>query len=263
MRKPTLSFSTIAILMILTTLLAACQPKATETTEPEAGEGSPTEESSVSPQPGDPLAISADLLLDPAITEDADSLLISSYLYEGLVRLDEAGNVQPGIAQSWVISDDQLDYIFEIRSDARFSDGNPITTDMIVNNFNRWFDPASPLHGGGNYPLWLERFLAFNGERDSENRAVSQFDGIQKVDRNTVIIHLNRPEPNLLSYLALPPFAILNTDLLASGNYGTIATTILSSGPYVILNWTETGLTLSPNPNYWNPVEGDLNFVWK
>lgn len=262
MKNQSLSNVTITGVLILAFLLAGCQPKSGETAEPQAGE-SPTEESVLPPQPGEPMAVSSELVLDPAVTEDADSLLVSGYLYEGLVRLDEAGNVQPGIADSWIVSDDQLDYIFEIRPDARFSDGSPITTDVIVDNFNRWFDPAHPLHGGGNYPTWLRLFLAFNGERDAENRAVSQVDGIQKVDVNTVIIHLNRPEPDLLTYLAEPAFAILNPDALASGNYGTIATTVISSGPYVISAWTDTGMTLSPNPNYWNPVDGDLNFVWK
>ncbi|NOH02581.1 MAG: hypothetical protein HND47_11820 [Chloroflexi bacterium] len=173
MKNQSLSNVTITGVLILAFLLAGCQPKSGETAEPQAGE-SPTEESVLPPQPGEPMAVSSELVLDPAVTEDADSLLVSGYLYEGLVRLDEAGNVQPGIADSWIVSDDQLDYIFEIRPDARFSDGSPITTDVIVDNFNRWFDPAHPLHGGGNYPTWPRLFPAFNGERDAENRAVSR-----------------------------------------------------------------------------------------
>lgn len=248
--------------LILIVFLTGCQPREAEETPQPQMEETPMGEAAI-PQPGVPFAIHRDIVLDPAVTEDADSLLVSGFLYEGLVRLDESDTIQPALAESWVISDDQLDYIFEIRPNARFSDGTPITTDIIVQNFNRWFDPQSPLHGEGNFPNWRNLFLAFNGERDADKKAISQVDGIQKVDVNTVIIHLNRPEPNLLQYLAQPTFSILNLDALAAGGYDARDSSILTSGPYVISAWTDEGLTLSPNPSYWNPVEDDLTFTWK
>ena len=249
--------------VILTFLIfvIGCQPQQGASDSTPAPDSTP--KAGTTSQPGQPIAVSADILLDPAITDDTDSLLVSSYLYEGLVRLDESGNVQPGIASSWVISDDQLDYIFEIRPNARFSDGTPITTDIIVDNFNRWFDPQSPLHGSGNYPTWLSKFLAFNGERDTDDRAKSLVDGIQKVDINTVLIHLSRPAPETLEYLAHPAFTILHPDSLSSADYGTQDNTIISSGAYIVSSWNNSGLTLSPNPNYWNPTTDDVNFVWK
>src|SRR5690349_11365910 len=107
-------------------LLVACQPKATateETTTEPAASASPSSQTSSK----DAESISRDLFLDPALTQDADSLKISQYLYEGLVVLDGSGNPQPGLAESWVISDDQLDYIFTLRPGAVFSDGTAIT----------------------------------------------------------------------------------------------------------------------------------------
>ncbi|MBL8061710.1 MAG: hypothetical protein JNK32_01730, partial [Anaerolineales bacterium] len=107
-------------------------------------------------------------------------------------------------------------------------------------------------------------FLGFNGERDAENRAVSPVDGVQKVDSNTFIVHLNRPVPELLEYLAQPAFAILAPFALQDSKYGTSGSLIIASGPYTVASWTDTGLTLSPNPAYWSPVElGDLSFIWK
>lgn len=155
-------------------------------------------------------AVSRDILLDPAKTEDPDSLLVSHNLYEGLVTLDANGIVQPGIARSWVISDDELDYIFELRPNNVFSDGSSITIEAVEQNFESVVRPSKSLHGDGNYPTWLKLFLAFHGERDANKRPVSQVDGVQIVDRNTFIVHLNRPEPNLLNYLAEPAFAILS-----------------------------------------------------
>lgn len=241
--------------------LTGCQPQQDASDSTPIPDSTPQSEST--PEQGESMAISPNILLDPAVTEDADSLLVSGYIYEGLVLVDGSGDIQPAIASSWIISDDQLDYIFEIRPNATFSDGTQITTDIIVDNFNRWFDPQSPLHGDGNYPTWLNLFLAFNGERDENDRAKSLVDGIQKVDVNTVLIHLNRPVPEMLEYLAHPAFAILHPDALSASGYGTQDSTIISSGAYIVSNWTDSGLTLSPNPNYWNPVTGSINFAWK
>jgi peptide/nickel transport system substrate-binding protein len=140
--------------------------------------------------------------------------MVSRYVYECLVTLDAGGTPQPALAESWVVSEDQLDYIFKLRGNAAFSDGTTITPDIVVDNFNRWFDPQNSLHGNGNYAAWQKMFLGFLGEKGDDKRPVSTVDGIQKVDFNTVLIHLNRLEPNLLVYLADPAFAILKTDFL-------------------------------------------------
>jgi peptide/nickel transport system substrate-binding protein len=255
-------------------LLTSCQPKTEtaplpgETPAPSASTPSPSpaaefERTSVPTQP--PPALNRSLTLDPALTTDPDSILVSGYLYEGLVRLDANGSPQPALADSWEISDDQLDYIFQLRGGAAFSDGSPLTTDIIVENFNRWFDPSHPLHGNGNYAAWQKAFLGFLGQKGADKRPVSTVDGIQKVDFNTVLIHLNRPEPNLLIYLADPAFSILKTDALAADSaYGGRSSAIVASGPYALSSWTDDGLTLSPNPYYWGEKpQDDLSFVWK
>lgn len=259
-KNPSTRLSILAFLLIL--LLSACQPKATATEEP-------ITETSASPSPQtttsqDSQAISKDLFLDPSLTQDQDSLAVSQYLYEGLVVLDESGNPQPGIAESWVISDDQLDYIFTLRPGLVFSDGTAITPDIIADNFNRWFDPKNALHKGGEYASWEETFLGFLGEKDENDRAKSTVDGIQKVDSNTVLLHLSRPVPETLSNLAQPAFAILNTTALKPGEYGTQGSEIISSGPFVVSSWNDSGLVLAPNTEYWGEAPaGNLNFTWR
>jgi len=107
--------------------------------------------------------------------------------------------------------------------------------------------------------------LGFHGEKGEDKRPKSTVDGIQKVDFNTILIHLNRLEPNLLTYLADPAFAILKTDALAADSaYGGRNSAIISSGPYIVSSWTDEGLTLSPNPKYWGTApQDDLKFVWR
>ncbi len=261
MKSYTTSIHIYIFLLLGLILLTGCQPKSTATETP------PTQDATLEPSPvqeENPLIINKDIFLDPALAEDDDSLKVSQYLYEGLVRLDANGEVQPALAESWVISDDQLDYIFTLRSGIAFNDGTPITPDTIESNFNRWFDPENPLHGNGSFSAWQRIFLGFHNEKDADQRAKSTVDGIQKVDANTVLVHLNRPVPDLLTYLADPAFAVLSIEALSAGGYGGRDSTIISSGPYVVTAWTDEGLILSPNPKYWGTTpEGDLNFAWR
>lgn len=261
MKPHTITTRIYTLLLSGLILLTGCQPNSTAT-EPAPTQVATSEPSIV--QEENILAISKSIFLDPALAEDEDSLRISQYLYEGLVRLDSNGEVQPALAESWIISDDQLDYIFTLRPGITFSDGTPITPDVIESNFNRWFDPENPLRGDGNFPAWKRIFLGFHNEKDADQRAISTVDGIQKVDVNTILVHLNRPVPDLLTYLADPAFVILSTEALSAGGYGKRENAIISSGPYLLSAWTDEGLTLSPNPKYWGdaPVD-DLNFTWK
>jgi ABC-type transport system substrate-binding protein len=59
---------------------------------------------------------------------------------------------------NWIIS-------FTLRPNAVFSDGTQITPDIVAENFNRWFDPKSPLRGSGDYATWGRIFLGFLGEK--------------------------------------------------------------------------------------------------
>lgn len=250
------------IVLLASFLLAACQPQTpVATEEPVAPPVAATETPLPAEEPADPNALSADILLDPALAVDPDSLKVNQYLYTGLVVLDASGAAQPGVAESWVISDDELTYTFTLRANAAFSDGTPITPDDVVDNVNRWLDPQSPLRGTGNYETWKAIFAGFLGEKDAEGRAISPVDGVQKVDFDTVIIHLNRPFPELLTSLANPAFAILKSDSLADGNYGTLNSTIVSSGPYLLSSWTGDSLVLAPNPSFWGEApQGNLEF---
>lgn len=249
--------------LIFVFIVSGCQPKS-EATEQPTESATPSAVPTTENSPASTNAISKTIFLDPAIAQDEDSLKLAQYLYTGLVTLDASGQPQPGIAESWIISDDELDYIFTLRSGATFSDGTLITPDVVVNNFNRWFDPQNSLHGDADYKAWQTTFLGFLGEKDENNRTKSIVDGIQKVDSHTVLLHLSRKEANVLTWLANPAFSILDTQAIAAGGYGKPGAAVISSGPYIVSAWTETGLTLSPNPKYWGTIPtGDLNFSWK
>jgi peptide/nickel transport system substrate-binding protein len=263
MRKPV----NIVVLLVLVFVVAltGCGPKNTGGgTEPVATD---TPESLVPiPTPIPPTAIDRTIRLDPAIVNDNDSLTVSTYIYDCLTRLDINGEPQPGLALQWTPSDDQLDYVVTLRRGVKFTNGADFNADIVLANFNRWFDPTNALHGTATYTGWQNYFLGFLGEVDANNLPISFYDGIEKVDAYTVLIHLNRPEPNLFAILANPYFAMLDTQMLAAKGdaYGTSADTVSGTGAYEILSWNDSGLVLTPSPIFWGnlPTE-NLQFSWK
>jgi peptide/nickel transport system substrate-binding protein len=235
---------------ILSLALSACGPD----TEP-APATEPGGATEVPSQPGGESLLSRLTRLDPATAENEETLTITPYLYEGLTRQD-GGAVVPLLAEAWSVSENGLEYTFVLRPGVTFHDGTSFNADAVIANFNRWFDPADPLHASFAYPGWVQFFLAYKGEVDDARHPLSFFDGVEKVNDLTVLIHLNRVQPDLPALLALPWFAFSSPGLLISGGdaYGTSAEMTAGTGPYRLDAWTETGITLAPNPAYWGEV---------
>ncbi|MFM1886055.1 MAG: hypothetical protein RL026_1212 [Pseudomonadota bacterium] len=81
--------------------------------------------------------------LDPATSVDVPSQRILDDLFEGLVRLDAAGQVVPAVAQRWTRSADGLEWVFELDPAARWSDGTPVTSEDFVYGWRRTLDPRT------------------------------------------------------------------------------------------------------------------------
>ena len=79
------------------------------------------------------------------------------------------------------------------------------------------------------------------------------FDGIEKVDNLTVLLHLSRQDSNLLRKVSLTALGMVSPDVLAAegDNYGMPGSAIAGTGPYIVGEWTADMLVLEPNPNYW------------
>lgn len=200
-------------------------------------------------------SVSKDILLDPALAPNDDSKIINNYLYEGLLQVVD-GQMYMTLAESFTRSEDGLDYIFLLRPGVKFHDGSDFNADAVVANFYRWFDPADASHGIGTYDAWVVNFLGFKGEVTDAGVAKSIFDGAEKTDDLTVVIHLSRPDPDLIVKLADPAFAIVNPAALKAPGFGTQAGVDGGTGAYMLSEWNDTGLTLQSFGNYW-----DVNFI--
>jgi peptide/nickel transport system substrate-binding protein len=247
------------VMIVAVLVLAAC---GNQPTPASTNNGGPATTSANTPAMSSGTPVSKDILLDPALASDADSLSVIGYVYETLVKTQDNAPV-PGLAASVTASEDGLAYTFNLRAGAKFHDGSPVNADAVIANFNRWFDPQDALHGSGAYDAWVAAFKGFKGEVDESGKAKSGFDGAEKVDETTVILHLNQPDSDFLTKLTDPAFSIVSPAALAAAGFGTQSGQDGGTGPYQISAWSDSGLTLSPFAGYWNPsaaASGNMEF---
>ena len=252
MKKPFLNPSLIVIVLILAALtVTAC-----------AGSGgSPSEEPTSAPVGQEPMpvpdmSISRDILLDPANATVSDSLLIIDYLYEGLVSL-ESDAIVPALAESWSVSNDGLDYIFNLRPNVTFHDGSVLNADAVIANFDRWFDKDNPAHASGEFAAWAALFAGFKGETDQNGQPKSNYDGIEKVNDFTVLIHLNKPDDHFLAKLVNPAFSIVAPSAFNADYFGTSLGKAIGTGMHMLKEWGQGSLILEPFLAYWNGIPSD------
>jgi len=80
--------------------------------------------------------------LDPALPNGQPEARILMALYDGLIEYHPATMESiPGIAESWEVGEGGTEYIFRLRKNAKFSNGEPITAKDFVYTFRRGFKP--------------------------------------------------------------------------------------------------------------------------
>lgn len=130
-------------------------------------------------------------LVDPAAgpLSAADSVLLAN-VAQGLVRFDNRGQIDSGLAERWNVSDDGLSYIFRLQSGS-WPSGRKIDAREVARILNR-----------------ERRANSANELKD----AVGAIDDIVAMTDRVIEIRLVAPRPNLLQLLAQPQFAVLRGD---------------------------------------------------
>ncbi len=128
-------------------------------------------------------------LVNPNLRElDPASAFLAEAVAQGLVRFDAAGEIEPALAQSWIVSDDGLRYTFRIQRDARWRDGERVTAEQVVRRLQAAISRAS---------------------RNPLKPMLQVVDQIEAMTDQVLEISLKGPRPNFLQLLAQPELAIV------------------------------------------------------
>ncbi|MHB2017278.1 MAG: ABC transporter substrate-binding protein [Candidatus Xenobia bacterium] len=181
--------------------------------------------------------------LDPADESDAESPLVSSNIYDGLVEYqDGSTEVQPALATSWEVSSDQKQWTFHLRPQVKFQDGTPFNADAVVFNFARQMDKQNPYHQYGDFSYWPTMFGGTPGSVKS----------VQAVDPLTVRFTLNRPCAPFLADMAMASFAIASPAAIQKWK-GEFSRHPCGTGPYQFVSWEPNQrIVLQAFPESWH-----------
>jgi peptide/nickel transport system substrate-binding protein len=89
--------------------------------------------------------------LDCIDETDGESFWVCEQVFESLAEfVPGTTEVKPALAESWEMSEDGLEWTFNLRQGVKFHDGTDFNADAVVINWNRWWDPEDPLHIGNS-----------------------------------------------------------------------------------------------------------------
>ena len=155
---------------------------------------------------------------------------LMSNVYEGLVEINQEGEIVPLLAEEWSLSDDRKTYTFTLHEGVTFSNGEPFTAADVKFSFDR---------------VKTDWTTTLKGKMDV-------VESVEVLSDTEVAVHLTQPSNAWLFNIATPIGAIFSpsgVDDLANAPVGT--------GPYEVASWTPSeSLVLDTRDDYWGDAPG-------
>jgi peptide/nickel transport system substrate-binding protein len=157
-------------------------------------------------------------------------------LFEGLVRIDRDGRVQPLLAKSWDVAPDGLTYTFRLQQGVKFHDGSTFDSTDVKFAFDRARAPSST---------------------NAQKQIFAPIDSVETPDPATVVIKLKQPSGNFLYYLGWGDAVIVAPETAENNKANPVGT-----GPFRFKSWARGDrVELVRNPEYWQKDRIKLDSV--
>ena len=203
------------------------------------------------------------ICLDPQVADSKEAKLMIANCFEGLVRLNKDYKIIPGVAESWEISKDGLTYTFKLRKDTHwkllnsFEDVLPegykdtYRTQVIAADFvygiSRALDPATQA-GDAEKLFSIKNASAVNSGKQPTSAL-----GISAQDDSTLVITLERADPDFLRILTLPVAMPCHEEFFKAthAKYCLDLKYTFCNGPFYLSRWAEDNtLSMYKNDEY-------------
>lgn len=207
--------------------------------------------------------------LDPGLNGASDGGDVINNTFEGLVR-EKNGEILPGMAESWTVSADGLTVTFNIRDDAKWSDGTAVTADDFVRSWLRGMDPRN----ASEYS-WIWDYTNVVGapdfvwadaaSTDAQLEALAAAVGIKSLnDGATFEVKLTAPTNWFVSLMSFYHFMPVpeGATIDGEGAWAKDPELSVSNGPFTLTSYTVgDGLVLEKNEYYWNADEVGIDVI--
>ncbi len=233
----------LALIMVLSMVLVSCDNGNTNTPDTTGTGNTDT------PVEGKQLAVQVGPnpeTLDPALNSAVDGGNMLLHISECLLIVDEKGELAPGQAESWSVSDDGLVWTFNLRSDLKWSDGTPLTAEDFVYSWKRVADPATAA------PYAETVLLPVKGFAEAQEGNLDALQVVAK-DATTLVVTLESPCSyfgSLAAFATLSP--VQKATVEANGDAWAVSPeTYVCNGPFMITEWVPgSHIITAKNPNY-------------
>ena len=204
--------------------------------------------------------------LDPHLVTGVTENQIIQSLIEGLIAYHPDDDTQPypGVAESWESNEDFTVWTFNLRDDAKWSNGDPVVAGDFVYSWQRILTPEL----GAEYAeilYVLDNAAAFHGGEISDFGEV----GVRAIDDQTLEVRLEGSTPYFLSMLKHYSFYPVNPRVVEEfggmadrqSGWSTVENYV-GNGPFKLKEWnTNDFLEVERNPEYWDAANVGLNGI--
>lgn len=254
-RKTRIILALLLIVTLVVTIFTGCSPtvKESEQVSEEGGnkDSNKDEEMPLKPQVLVYNASSDVNAYDPRNADGLDQRVIINVVFEGLLRRNENGQVEAGMAEKWDVSDDGTTYTFHLRDNITWSDGEAVA----ASDFEyAWKSGLNPELGSRSVDLYFD-ILNAKAYYDGENGVSADDVGVKAIDNNTLEVKLEFASPFALDYFASPGLSPVRKDITEEDQLGwaTRAETYIGNGPFKLMEWSpKEEMVFVKNENYWN-----------
>lgn len=209
--------------------------------------------------------------LDPLFAENSSTMRALQLVYEGLVRYNAEGDIMPGLASEWTISDDSLSYRFSLRDDIYYHDSNAFNNGLgrklvardVKAAFERMAKVNVPGHAAhlfmnikGFEPYYREQHNIFNPKQ----RVLNGIEGITTPNDTTIVFKLAENNGQFLQKLASPYALIYPREAIVNNDPTQFKA--VGAGPFILSQQRGDSLYIFAKFNdYYNNQEPVINRV--
>ncbi|MFC6291958.1 peptide ABC transporter substrate-binding protein [Macrococcus epidermidis] len=241
--------SLLVLFLAITMVLAACSGKKGGSGDTAGGDDKTLR-----------LVASSDIpTMDSSLATDAVSFNVYNQTIEGLYTLDKDDKAVPAIAKGEPkISADGKKWTVELRDDAKWTNGDPVTAKDFVFAWQRALDPKT----AAEYAYIM--YDLKNAEAVNTGKMKPSELGVKAVNDTTLEFELEKSKPYFKELLAFGTFLPQNEKFVKEKGekYGTTEKDTLYNGPFVLSEWkTEDKFTLTKNDKYYDKDKVKLDKI--
>ncbi len=186
--------------------------------------------------------------LDPALPQGVPASNVVRDLFEGLTAEDGAGKIVPGVAESWKQTEPTT-WVFKLRQNAKWSNGDPVTAEDFVYALRRFLDPKMASEYAATYGIFM-----VNGKEIVAGKSAPTTLGVRAPDKYTLEIKTPFPVSFMPALVANAQFSPVHRATVEKfGKDWVRPANMVSNGAFVLSDWqVNNKIVLTKNPKYWD-----------